>query len=215
MTYMNESGRAVGEAARFFKIEPAEILVAHDEIDLPPGKIRLKKGGGHGGHNGLRSLHAHIGDDYIRLRLGVGHPGRKEQVANYVLRDFAKAVGEWLGPLLDAIAEHAPLLAEDKTSAFANKVHLALQPPAELSGAGGGGGAARKGSRGKPSADGRGKGDAPPAPAANRPGGAADPAAPPDAAARDHPAPDAAPKPAATPAPRGPFAALSALLRRR
>lgn len=128
MTYMNESGRAVGEASRFFKLAPADILVVHDEVDLPPGKVRLKTGGGSGGHNGLRSLTAHLGDGYRRLRIGVGHPGRKEAVAGYVLNDFAKADAAWLEPLLDAIAEHAPLLAEGKESTFANKVHLALAP---------------------------------------------------------------------------------------
>lgn len=128
MTYMNESGRAAGEVMRFYKQAPGDILVIHDELDLPPAKARLKTGGGHGGHNGLRSLTAHIGDGYRRLRLGIGHPGRKELVHGYVLRDFAKVDADWVDPLLDAIADNAALLAEGKESAFANKLHLALAP---------------------------------------------------------------------------------------
>ena len=104
-TFMNESGRAVGEAMRYYKLEPADIIVFHDELDLPPGKFRVKTGGGHGGNNGLRSLIAHIGPDFRRVRIGVGHPGRKELVHGYILKDFAKADAEWLGPLLDAIAD--------------------------------------------------------------------------------------------------------------
>lgn len=125
LTYMNESGRAVGEAARFLKIEPKDILVIHDEIDLPPGKVRMKAGGGSGGHNGIRSISAHIGDGYRRMRLGVGHPGHKAAVHNHVLRDFAKADAAWLTPLLDAIVANATLLAEGKDATFANRVHLA------------------------------------------------------------------------------------------
>lgn len=127
-TYMNESGRAVGEAMRFYKIEPEDIVVLYDELDLPPAKFRMKKGGGHGGHNGLRSLTAHIGADYRRLRLGIGHPGDKKLVSNYVLGDFAKADRDWLEPLLSNIASHADLLAEGKDSQFANKLTLALEP---------------------------------------------------------------------------------------
>ncbi len=127
-TYMNESGRAVGEAARFFKIDPADILVIYDELDLPPGKARMKVGGGHGGHNGLRSISAHIGSDYRRLRLGIGHPGIKELVTHWVLGDFAKADNAWLEPLLDGIAAEAGLLAEGKDSQFANRLHLLLEP---------------------------------------------------------------------------------------
>lgn len=129
LTYMNESGRAVGEAARFYKVAPAGIVVVHDELDLPPGKFRLKTGGGHGGHNGLRSLSQHLGDGYRRLRIGIGHPGSKEAVHGYVLHDFAKADEKWLAPLLDAIAAEAPLLAEGKDATFANRVHLATAPP--------------------------------------------------------------------------------------
>lgn len=128
-TYMNESGRAVAEAARFLKIPNADIVVMHDELDLPPGKTRMKVGGGHGGHNGLRSITAHLGDDYRRLRLGIGHPGAKELVAGYVLHDFAKADGEWVNPLLDAIADGANLLADGKDSTFANRLHRATEPP--------------------------------------------------------------------------------------
>jgi PTH1 family peptidyl-tRNA hydrolase len=127
-TYMNESGRAVGEAMRFFKLEPEDIVVLYDELDLPPAKFRMKKGGGHGGHNGLRSISAHIGTDYRRLRLGIGHPGDKKLVSNYVLGDFAKADRDWLEPLLTEIADQAGLLAEGKDSQFANKLTLALEP---------------------------------------------------------------------------------------
>ena len=127
-TYMNESGRAVGEAMRFFKLQPDDILVIYDELDLPPAKFRMKKGGGHGGHNGLRSISAHIGADYRRLRLGIGHPGDKRLVSNYVLGDFAKADTGWLEPLLQEIARNAELLAAGKDSQFANKMTLALEP---------------------------------------------------------------------------------------
>jgi peptidyl-tRNA hydrolase len=127
-TYMNDSGRAVGEAARFLKIAPADIVVIHDELDLPAGRMRVKTGGGHGGHNGLRSLDAHLGKDYRRIRLGIGHPGDKAQVHNYVLGDFHKADAEWLHPLIDAVADHAPLLATREDETFASKVHLATQP---------------------------------------------------------------------------------------
>lgn len=127
-TYMNESGRSVGEVARFHKIAPADVIVFHDELDLPPGKIRVKTGGGHGGHNGLRSLTAHIGDGYRRVRIGIGHPGDKALVHNHVLNDFAKADQSWLGPLMEAIAAEAPLLAEAKDTTFANRVHLATHP---------------------------------------------------------------------------------------
>ncbi|MHA7777017.1 aminoacyl-tRNA hydrolase [Roseibium sp. M-1] len=127
-TYMNESGRAVGEAMRFFKIEPDDVVVLYDELDLPPAKFRMKKGGGHGGHNGLRSITAHIGENYRRLRLGIGHPGEKKLVSNYVLGDFAKADRDWLEPLLMEVADNADLLAEGKDSQFANKLTLALEP---------------------------------------------------------------------------------------
>ena len=128
-TFMNESGRSVGEAARFFKIDPDQIVVFHDELDLAPGKLRVKKGGGLAGHNGLKSVAAHIGKEFRRVRLGVGHPGDKAKVLSYVLRDFAKADDKWLDPLLDAIAEAAPLLTKNDDAAFASKVALILKPP--------------------------------------------------------------------------------------
>lgn len=125
-TFMNNSGQAVGEAARFYKLTPDQIVVIYDELDLPPGKTRVKQGGGHGGHNGLRSLHGPLGADYRRVRIGIGHPGHKDLVANYVLHDFAKADDIWLTPLLDAIAASVPLLAEDKDQTFMNQIHLTL-----------------------------------------------------------------------------------------
>jgi len=121
-TYMNESGRSVGEAQRFLKIAVGDIYVFHDEIDLAPGKVKVKAGGGNAGHNGLRSLTAHIGNDYNRVRIGVGHPGVKEVVPHYVLHDFAKAEYEWLDPLLDAIAESARYLAHGDSARFLSQV---------------------------------------------------------------------------------------------
>jgi len=131
LTYMNLSGRAVQEAAQFFKIAPADIVVLHDEVDLPPGKTRVKTGGGAAGHNGLRSIDAAIGPEYRRLRIGVGHPGVKEAVPHYVLHDFPKGDAEWLVPLIDAIADNAPLFAEGKDNTLANRLHAAAQPKAE------------------------------------------------------------------------------------
>jgi len=130
-TYMNESGRSVGEAMRFFKLAPQDVIVIHDELDLAPGKLRLKSGGGHAGHNGLRSIIAHIGADYHRLRLGIGHPGDKRAVHGYVLRDFPKADRLWLEPLIAAVADEADLLAEGDFAGFLNRVHLALPRPAK------------------------------------------------------------------------------------
>jgi PTH1 family peptidyl-tRNA hydrolase len=130
LTYMNKSGQAVGEAATFYKVPPADILVIHDEVDLPPAKIRMKTGGGSGGHNGLRSITAAIGDGFRRLRIGVGHPGVRELVPGYVLHDFAKADAAWIDPLIEAIAEYMPLLAEGKDSTFSNRIHERLGPPA-------------------------------------------------------------------------------------
>ena len=127
-TYMNESGRAVGEAMRFYKLTPADVVVFYDELDLEPGKVRIKKGGGAAGHNGIRSIASHIGPDFRRVRIGIGHPGAKDRVLGYVLGDFAKADTTWVEPMLDAIADAAPLLAEGKDATFANKVHLALNP---------------------------------------------------------------------------------------
>ena len=128
-TYMNDSGRSVQAAAAFYKLNVADIVVIHDEVDLPPGKTRMKSGGGAAGHNGLRSIDAALGDGYRRLRIGVGHPGVKEAVPHYVLHDFAKADQEWLKPLIAAVADNAALLAEGKDTTFANRLHAATQPP--------------------------------------------------------------------------------------
>ena len=125
-TYMNDSGLSVGEAAKFFKIEVGDIAVFHDEIELPPAKMRVKLGGGIAGHNGLRSISAHVGNEYRRVRLGVGHPGVKELVHAHVLNDFAKSEHPWVIALCDIVAENAALLIEGKDSAFQNKVHLAM-----------------------------------------------------------------------------------------
>ena len=125
-TYLNESGRSVGEAMRFFKLTPEDVIVIHDELDLAPGRLRVKSGGGHAGHNGLRSIIAHIGADFHRLRLGIGHPGDKRAVHGYVLRDFARSDRAWLEPLLGAVADEADLLASGDFATFMNRVHLAL-----------------------------------------------------------------------------------------
>lgn len=126
-TYMNESGRAVQEAANFFKLGAGEIIVFQDEIELPPAKVRVKIGGGIAGHNGLRSISAHIGNEYRRVRLGIGHPGIKELVHGHVLSDFAKSDWPWVEALCLAIADNAGLLASGKDSTFQNRVHLTMQ----------------------------------------------------------------------------------------
>src|ERR1700722_15206574 len=126
-TYMNESGRAVAEAANFYKLGLPDIVVLHDEIDLAPGKVRVKTGGGNAGHNGLRSISAHIGNDYRRVRIGVGHPGAKELVHAYVLNDFAKSERPWVETLCDVMADNVGLLAKREDASFQNKVHLAMQ----------------------------------------------------------------------------------------
>jgi peptidyl-tRNA hydrolase, PTH1 family len=126
-TFMNDSGRAVAEAAHFYKLGLPDIVVFHDEIDLPPAKVRVKTGGGVAGHNGLRSISAHIGNDYRRVRIGVGHPGVKELVHPHVLSDFAKSEREWVDALRDIIADNADLLARGQDATFQNKVHLAMQ----------------------------------------------------------------------------------------
>ena len=129
MTYMNLSGDSVAAAAKFYRLEPADIVVIHDEIDLAPFKVRVKTGGSAGGHNGLRDIDAHLGPDYRRVRIGVGHPGIKDLVHGHVLRDFAKAERDMLDKLLDAIAEHFPLLVAGKDGTFMSKVALVINPP--------------------------------------------------------------------------------------
>jgi PTH1 family peptidyl-tRNA hydrolase len=125
-TYMNESGRAVQEAARFYKLDPGQIVVFHDEVDLPEAKVRVKVGGGVAGHNGLRSITAHVGNDYKRVRIGIGKPDVKEMVPMHVLGDFAKSEWPWVEALCDVIADNAGLLVEGKDSTFQNRVHLAM-----------------------------------------------------------------------------------------
>lgn len=127
-TYMNRSGQSVGEAMRFFKLTSEDVTVFHDELDFAPAKLRLKQGGGHAGHNGLRSLHEHIGEAYHRVRLGIGHPGHKDRVAGYVLSDFAKADQPWLEDLLRGIADGAPALAKGNGAQFQNAVALRVNP---------------------------------------------------------------------------------------
>ena len=127
-TFMNLSGQSVGEAMRFYKLTPEDVTVIHDEIDLAPGKLRVKKGGGHAGHNGLRSLHQHIGDTYQRIRLGVGHPGRKELVPHFVLQDFAKADADWLDDMMRGISDGAVHLAEGANDKFQNAVAQRVSP---------------------------------------------------------------------------------------
>ncbi|MFC4216156.1 aminoacyl-tRNA hydrolase [Pseudophaeobacter arcticus] len=128
-TFMNLSGQSVGEAMRFYKLTSADVIVLHDELDLAPGKCRVKQGGGHAGHNGLRSLHSHIGAEYGRVRLGVGHPGHKDAVAGYVLRDFPKADEVWLDDLLRGISDGAAALAAGDGGKFMNAVSLRVAPP--------------------------------------------------------------------------------------
>lgn len=135
MTFMNLSGQSVGEAMRFHKLDPADVTVFHDELDLAPGKCRVKTGGGHAGHNGLRSLHQHIGEAYQRVRIGIGHPGHKDRVAGYVLSDFAKADQGWLDDLLRGISDGAPALAEGDAARFLNAVALRTAPPRASTGA--------------------------------------------------------------------------------
>jgi peptidyl-tRNA hydrolase, PTH1 family len=125
-TFMNESGQAVQEAANFYKLDAGNIVVFHDELELPPGKLRVKVGGGNAGHNGLRSISAHIGNDYKRVRFGIGHPGDKDLVEPYVLQDFAKSEWPWVEALCEIVADNAALLVEGKDSTFQNKVHLAM-----------------------------------------------------------------------------------------
>ena len=125
-TFMNLSGQAVGEAMRFYKLGPDALTVLYDELDLAPGKVRIKRGGGSGGHNGIKSLDAHCGKDYRRVRLGIGHPGDKSQVQAHVLGDFAKSDADWLGPLLDALVDNIALLVEGDESGLMNRLALAV-----------------------------------------------------------------------------------------
>ncbi len=127
-TFMNDSGAAIAAAVRFYKLSLDDVLVVHDDIDLAPGKIKIKQGGGDGGHNGLRSIDQHLGRDYRRLRIGIGHPGHKDEVADYVLRNFSKNEKAWLEPLIDAIADEAELLVSDEAR-FLTRIALILKPP--------------------------------------------------------------------------------------
>ncbi|HYB10923.1 MAG TPA: aminoacyl-tRNA hydrolase [Alphaproteobacteria bacterium] len=129
LTFMNESGRAVGEAMRYYKLEPKDVLIVYDELDLAPGKVKVRFGGGTAGHNGIRSIDAHIGPDFWRLRIGIGHPGERHLVHPYVLSDFFEEDRAWLEKLLDAIADAFPLLAKDEESRFMTKLALLMKPP--------------------------------------------------------------------------------------
>ena len=129
-TYMNESGQAVGAAVKFFKVTPNRVIVFHDELDLAASKIRIKIGGGHAGHNGLRSIDAHLGRaDYMRVRLGIGHPGDKDRVHSHVLGDFSKDEQIWVGDMMHSIPKHIGLLLSGKDNDFMSKVASDLQPP--------------------------------------------------------------------------------------
>jgi peptidyl-tRNA hydrolase, PTH1 family len=129
MTYMNDSGKSVGAAARFFKLPIEAVIVMHDEIDLAASKLKAKTGGGDAGHNGLRSITATLGPDYRRVRIGVGKPEGAKRAHGHVLQNFSKADEDWLVPMLSAMAEAAPLLAKDDDVGFMNKVALILKPP--------------------------------------------------------------------------------------
>ena len=117
-TYMNESGRAVGEAMRFLKIAAGDLIVFHDELDVEPGRVKVKSGGGNAGHNGLKSISAHVGNDYTRVRIGIGHPGHRDLVSGYVLHDFSRAEHDWLAPLLEQLAAGAGQLVSGRHDAF-------------------------------------------------------------------------------------------------
>lgn len=134
-TFMNLSGQSVRAAADFYKLGPEAITVFHDELDLAPGKCRLKQGGGHAGHNGLRSIHQHLDEAYGRVRLGIGHPGDKDRVAAYVLSDFAKSEADWLDDLLRGLSDGAPALAQGEGAKFLNAVALRTAPPRPSTGA--------------------------------------------------------------------------------
>lgn len=126
-TFMNNSGQAVQEAAQFYKIDLGDIIVFHDELDLAPGKVRVKFDGGNAGHNGLRSITQHCGNAYRRVRIGIGHPGHKDAVHPWVLNDFSKEEREWVSDLCEAMADHADLLAKHQDSNFQSKIHLAME----------------------------------------------------------------------------------------
>ncbi|WP_169543062.1 aminoacyl-tRNA hydrolase [Sneathiella aquimaris] len=128
-TYMNESGRSVGEAARFYKIPLENIIVLHDELDLPMGKLRVKTGGGHGGNNGVRSIEAHMGKEFHRIRMGIGHPGDKSQVSSHVLKDFSKADRKIVQTVIEAVSRHIEKMIDGDAAGFMNKVALELAPP--------------------------------------------------------------------------------------
>ncbi|MEL6734532.1 MAG: aminoacyl-tRNA hydrolase [Pseudomonadota bacterium] len=125
-TFMNDSGRSVSEAARFHKIPLSDVIVLYDELDLAPGKVRIKTGGGAGGHNGIRSIDAHLGKDYRRVRIGIGHPGHKDRVTGHVLGDFAKADHIWLDPLLEEMARNADMLVKGDDATFMNRLALRI-----------------------------------------------------------------------------------------
>ncbi|MGR3464090.1 aminoacyl-tRNA hydrolase [Limimaricola sp.] len=150
MTFMNLSGQSVGEAARFHKIDSTDITVLHDEIDLAPGRIKTKAGGGHAGHNGLRSIHQHLGPHYDRVRMGVGHPGHKDAVPGYVLKDFPKADEGWLDDMLRGVSDGAAALAAGDAARFLNAVALRLNPPRSGGGTKGGGEEAKPAARPAP-----------------------------------------------------------------
>ena len=135
-TFMNESGRAVGEAARFFRLDPQDIIVFHDELDLALGKVRVKEGGGHGGHNGIRSLIAHLGADFVRVRLGIGHPGDRDRVTPYVLSDFARSEQPVVEEVCDAVAAAAPWLVARDWPRFMTEVARRVTPPGDVGGNG-------------------------------------------------------------------------------
>jgi len=122
MTFMNLSGEAVGEAMRFYKLKPTDVIVFHDDIDLLPGKVKVKQGGRNGGHNGLKSIDAHIGPDYWRVRMGIGRPANRDDVTGYVLGDFVKADRAWLEELLHTVAEHFPLMLDGKDATFMSRI---------------------------------------------------------------------------------------------
>jgi PTH1 family peptidyl-tRNA hydrolase len=128
-TYMNESGQSVGQVANFYKIEPSRIVAFHDELDLAPAKLRVKTGGGNAGHNGLKSMQAHLGTgDFVRVRMGIGHPGDKDRVSDYVLSDFAKSEQPWVETMVRSVAHNAALLLKNKDNDFMTKVAMDLNP---------------------------------------------------------------------------------------